>query len=845
MPAEGSAAAAGLGQRPAGWRLSWHLAALCLAVLAPMLAIGGVLVLYLASAERARHEMDARQAAWRLTAVLDRELSSLQTLLRVLATSDHLQAGDVGAFIARAAQVPRPPGAEIALHDARGRPVADTGAGRAAIPGGPPDAPVSGLMLAGPGGQASFVITAPANLGGAAARLSLIVPLAHLEGPVQAATVPRSMTASVTDAGGHILARSHQAARLVGGQVAPELRIPPGAAQGWRESHDADGEAVVMAFSRSSTAGWTAAVFMPASAFAAPLRRLFWSALALALALAVLVAGLASLFARRISRPIAGLAAFAGGAALPEHWPAGPVREVDAVGRALLEARTEARERLRRSEDLLRTLDRAQVLVREPGGRITIWTSGCEHLYGWRREEALGHMAHDLLETHFALPPEQIMDRLLRTGEWQGELRQRRRDGSEITVISHWALRSGTASGPQAVVETSHDISALREAEAALRLNRDLLASVLDASIEPISACDLKGRFVILNEPAARLLGSSAAAAVGRTVEALLPGSPLAATRAVDADVAASGRGQVIETELPDGDGGARVLLSSKTPWRDGAGRICGVVTVSRDITARRQAMARSQQLQEELLHVSRLSAMGALAAELAHELNQPLTAVANFADAARRLLGATGNDAAPTLPAAREAMAEATEQAIHAGRIVRRLRGFIGRGETDRRPVVLGPLVEEAVRLAMTGSGRQGVALELRLEAAAALVVAADRVQVQQVVVNLVRNALEAMGGSPRRRLSVTAAREGAEAVLRVADTGPGIAAEVAPRLFEPFVSTKPEGMGIGLSICRSILGTHGGRLSVTETPGGGATFTVALPLAPEGARAGETSDG
>lgn len=827
--------------RAGGWPLSWHLVALCAAVLAPMIVLEGVLLFSLGNGERTRREGEARDAARRITVSLDRELTAMGTLMEVLATSDYLRAGNVDAFISRARDVPRLPGADIILRDAGGRWLAGTGRaeadpeapGAAATVG--PEGPATSFsgFLTRPRAAFSVSVGASGPNGPGSYRISLEVPLAQLGEHLHTAEIPSGMTASLTDRSGHILARTQDAARLVGTQVSLPLRVSADEQQGWRRGRNITGEDVVMAFSRSVVSGWTVAVFMPHEAFTAPLRRSFWAGLGLAGLLALLVAAMASLFARRIAQPITSLAGLAAGRKPSAIKPSeGAVREVNAVRRALEDARAESATRLHESEDLLLTLDQAQVLVREPGGRVLVWTSGTERLYGWTREEALGRVSHKLLQTVFPKPVEEIMAELLERGEWKGELRQRRRDGRTVTVISQWALRHQADGQPGVIVEASNDVSELREAEAALRLSRDLLASVLNASTEPISARDMAGRFVVLNQPAAALLGTTVEAAIGRAPDEFLS-SGIDEAMQVDRKVIASGEPQVLESEFPTPDGGLRVLLSSKGPWRDVAGHMLGVVTVSRDITVRRDALVRLQQLQDELLHVSRLSAMGALAAELAHELNQPLTAVANFADAARRLLTTDGAPGPAQLGAARQAMADAAAQAVHAGRVVRRLRNFIGRGESDRRLVSLNEVVEEAVSLAMTGAGKQGVALRLELDQRAPEILA-ERVQVQQVVFNLARNAVEAMQEAGRRELRVTTEAGGVGSVmLGIADTGSGIEPALAAYLFEPFRSTKAEGMGIGLSICRRIVEEHGGRIWAEETPGGGTTFRVSFPVA------------
>jgi C4-dicarboxylate-specific signal transduction histidine kinase len=234
--------------------------------------------------------------------------------------------------------------------------------------------------------------------------------------------------------------------------------------------------------------------------------------------------------------------------------------------------------------------------------------------------------------------------------------------------------------------------------------------------------------------------------------------------------------------------------------------------------------------MQLELFHAARLSAAGQMAATLAHELNQPLTATANSVNAARRLLTKNGREKIGT---AREIMDEAAEQALRAGQIVRRLRDFVTRGETEMQSEDVRTMIEEASGFALTGLGALGVQVHLGFDPNAPKAFA-NRIQVQQILVNLMRNALEAMAKSKLRELQVTTALLDEETVeIAVTDTGPGIAKDVAEHLFEPFVSTKREGMGLGLSICRSIVEAHGGKLRSEPNPGGGTIFRFTLATA------------
>ena len=233
------------------------------------------------------------------------------------------------------------------------------------------------------------------------------------------------------------------------------------------------------------------------------------------------------------------------------------------------------------------------------------------------------------------------------------------------------------------------------------------------------------------------------------------------------------------------------------------------------------------QELQTELVHISRLTAMGEMASTLAHELNQPLSAIANYMKGSRRLLenSADGNSAM-----LRDAMDKAAEQAVRAGQIIRRLRDFVARGEAEQRVESVKKLIEEASALALVGAKDQGIRVRFQFDPAVDLVLA-DKVQIQQVLLNLIRNAIEAMETSERRELVVaTAATREDLVTVSVADTGSGIASEMTSQLFQPFVTTKRHGMGVGLSISRTIVEGHGGHIWADTNPAGGTTFRFTL---------------
>ncbi len=283
-------------------------------------------------------------------------------------------------------------------------------------------------------------------------------------------------------------------------------------------------------------------------------------------------------------------------------------------------------------------------------------------------------------------------------------------------------------------------------------------------------------------------------------------------------------------------DGSVRWIVDRGLAMYDVEGRLVRFLGANLDVTETRLAAERLRDLQSQVLHASRLSAMGQMAAALAHELNQPLGAAANFLNAARIALG-TGGPGSQGRALAR--LEKASEQTMRAGAILRRLRDFVTHGEVEKRILNTRRLVEDAVALALVGTQDPELRLQFDIDPRDPSILA-DGIQIQQVVFNLVRNALEAMEGQAPREITVTVKKAGdAEVGISVSDTGPGLP-EDPEALFRPFASTKPKGLGIGLSICRTIVQAHGGRLWARSRPGGGAVFEFTVPIA----QARETAD-
>jgi two-component system sensor kinase FixL len=382
----------------------------------------------------------------------------------------------------------------------------------------------------------------------------------------------------------------------------------------------------------------------------------------------------------------------------------------------------------------------------------------------------------------------------------------------------------------QGYAKVVRDISERLAAEEALRAGEAHLRSILETVPDAMVVIDEQARIQSFSATAVRQFGYHPDEVVGENIKILMP-EPYK-TRHDDymerylttGERRIIGIGRVVVGQRKDGSTFPMELAVGE--MRSGGQRyFTGFI---RDLTERQQTETRLQELQSELVHMSRFTALGEMASTLAHEINQPLTAIANYLKGCRRILQRMEGEQVAML---RDGVSQAADQALRAGDVIRHLREFVARGESERHVENLPKLIEEASALALVGAKEKGVRVRFNLDPDAPLVLA-DRIQIQQVLLNLVRNAIEAMQDAPRRELEIgTRAQpdEGQVAVV-VADTGPGIAPEIAERLFQPFVTSKKHGMGVGLSICRTIVESHGGKISVRSEAGVGTTFTFTL---------------
>ena len=372
-------------------------------------------------------------------------------------------------------------------------------------------------------------------------------------------------------------------------------------------------------------------------------------------------------------------------------------------------------------------------------------------------------------------------------------------------------------------------------------MTRDALAreahlqSILDTVPEAMIVIDERGIMQSFSSAAERLFGYQAAEVIGQNVKTLMP-APYRENhdgymrRYMDTgERRIIGIGRVVVGQRKDGSTFPMELAVGE--MKSGDRRFfTGFI---RDLTERQQTEARLQELQSELVHISRLTAMGEMASTLAHELNQPLSAIANYLRGSRRLLEGVSDEKSAAM---RDALDKAADQAMRAGQIIRRLRDFVARGEGEQRVESITKLVEEASALALVGVKDRGIRVQFQFNPEIDLVLA-DRVQVQQVLLNLILNAMDAMETSQTRDLVISISpADGDQVKISVADTGSGIAPEIAEQLFQPFITTKRQGMGIGLSISRAIVEAHSGQIWVEPNPAGGTIFHFTLAVVIEG---------
>ncbi|HET8635775.1 MAG TPA: PAS domain S-box protein [Acidobacteriaceae bacterium] len=468
------------------------------------------------------------------------------------------------------------------------------------------------------------------------------------------------------------------------------------------------------------------------------------------------------------------------------------------------------------------------IIARDFSGKATAWNRAAETMFGYTAREIIGQPFSLLIPTSLLADEASILERL-RRGEKIDHYRtmRRRKDGTIFPVsitMSPTRDDEGRITGALKIVR---DLSQDEEAKQQLEMGDALVHSVLETVPDGLVIIDENGAIRSFSQTAEQLFGFLRDEVIGHNVSMLMP-SPYCelhdtylARYLSTGERRIIGIGRVVVGRRKDGSTFPMELVVGEV--KHARGRLfTGFV---RDLTERQDQEQRIHELQAELSHVSRLSDLGQMVSSLAHEVNQPLAAIRNYANAGRRLL--EGGKYEP-LASALDHIGGQTERAQQ---IIKGLREFVRKGKTEQRPEHLQKAIEAVSALALVGVGRK-LKVEIRLHPDASYAIM-DKIQIQQVLFNLIRNAVEAMVECEQQELMIDTADLGDSVEVKVTDTGPGLPEEVRAKLFQPFVTTKPNGMGVGLSICRSIIQAHGGELQAEDRPGGGTIFRFTLPSA------------
>jgi PAS domain S-box-containing protein len=515
-----------------------------------------------------------------------------------------------------------------------------------------------------------------------------------------------------------------------------------------------------------------------------------------------------------------------------------------------------------REQASLLDLTHDTIFVRDRNDVITYWNHGAEELYGWTRDEAVGQVSHQIMKTVFPEPLEDITAQLFRSGRWEGELIHTKRDGTRVTVASRWSLQQDERGRPIGTLETNNDISERKQADAELRASerryRNIFqtagVSIWEEDFSQVKAAidDLKARgvrdfaqylaknpefvqqaiamvrIVNVNDTTVKLLGAAHKDELLVSLHKIFVPETEGVFRQELIAIAEGRTFFEAETVLRTLKGDRlSVLLTIAFPSETDT--LDSVLVSMMDVTERERMNEALHQAQAELAHVTRVTTLGQLTASIAHEVNQPLAAIVTNGEACLRWLG---HDP-PQLDEVRGAVENMIDDGMRASEVVSGLRALSKKTEPQRTRLNLNDVTREVIPLVEREVFNHRVSLRLELAPALSPVLA-DRVQLQQVVMNLLINAIQAMASvSDRARELLIRSRQldGDQVLIEVEDSGIGIAPENMSQLFTAFYTTKLDGMGMGLSICRSLIEAHGGRIWAARNAGPGATFAFTLP--------------
>ena len=541
---------------------------------------------------------------------------------------------------------------------------------------------------------------------------------------------------------------------------------------------------------------------------------------------------------------------------------------IDVTEQVLLTEELQRREAALQEQASLLNLTHDSIFVRDMHDVITYWNRGAEELYGWTADEAVGKVSHQLTQAVFPAPMDEIRAELLRTGRWEGELVHSKRDGTQVVVTSRWSLQQDERRRPVATLETNNDITERKRAQALLIGEKrilemvakgDSLGLILEAIcqlVEDQSSGVLAS--ILLLDPNGSCLRHGAAPSLPKSYTEAIDGATIG-PQAGSCGTAAYRAEQVVVSDIardPLWTDYKDVALAHglracwATPIISSEGKVLGsfamyhrepaspspqehdVIEQVTHLTGfaleRRRTEEALRRAQADLTHVNRVTTMGELTASLAHEVNQPISAaVASGHACLRWLAGDT-----PNIEKARAAAQRIVRDGTRAADIITRIRLLFSKDTSQRELVDVNEVIREMIVL--LGSEATRYAISVRTELAADLPhVMGDRVQLQQVTMNLMINGIDAMKDvDGTRELDISSQRaEDEQVMISVSDTGVGLPPQQADQIFNAFFTTKLHGIGMGLSISRSIVEAHDGRLWAANNSPRGASFHLILP--------------
>lgn len=482
------------------------------------------------------------------------------------------------------------------------------------------------------------------------------------------------------------------------------------------------------------------------------------------------------------------------------------------------------------------------VVIRDSDNIIRYWNDGAEELYGWPRDEAIGRNAQELLSSEY--PADQVARAFAADGKWSGELARIRRDGRRIVLASRWLQRLDAAGRQIGIIETSADLTEQIKADAERRKSEERYRTIFNSAGFAIWESDWSpawrdlqaggtalqtvrtSRLRDANDAAVKMFAMPDRAAL--IEHGIVPFFTERGEQVLDvilAELAAGERLVEKETEFRTTDGRTIqvVLRVTLPPDHDNWSR---VLVMAIDVTERNEAQAKLARTQAELAHASRVTMLGQLAASIAHEVNQPLAAIVTYGRSGKRWLAREAPDAREVA----DCLDHVVSNGTRAADVIARIRALARNATPPAGPLPMRALIEEAVALVRREARDTDIDLALPAGLPDGF---GDKVQIQQVLMNLLMNAIQAMAEVPasRRALRIDVATDDDRLRVAVSDRGPGMAEPA--KVFNPFFTTKADGMGMGLSICQSIIEAHGGRITAENNQQGGATFAFTLPIA------------